>query len=65
MKKKLLQFIFLFTIVILNQGCTKQTCLEKDVHNGLYNALTCDYQSRVIQLKKTIINNSSFLAMTD
>ena len=40
--------------LLLFSACQKKPCLKKDAYNGIYNALTCDYQSRIQNLEKDI-----------
>ena len=35
-------------------SCQKKPCLDKNAYNGIYNAMTCDYKSRITQLEETL-----------
>ena len=41
----------LLTLVLLLDGCQQRQCLDKDAYNGIYNALTCDYEGRIEELE--------------
>lgn len=46
-------FIIIFIFIA---GCNKKVCPSKDVYNGLYNALTCDYEQRISLLSHNASN---------
>jgi len=51
------KFYFIFTIFLLStlfSGCHQRKCLDKNAYNGLYNALTCDYEGRIQELESNI-----------
>jgi len=53
MKKYLL---ILTTTLLIFEGCNKRACLSQNSYNGIYNALTCNYQSRIDNLEESISN---------
>lgn len=44
----------LITSLLLFSGCHKRECLSNDAYNGLYNALTCNYEERINSLSSNI-----------
>ena len=53
MKQLTIQSTLILSLLFLT-GCHKRECLTNDAYNGLYNALTCDYESRLITLDNRI-----------
>jgi len=52
---KNLLFISILTISILSlNACNKKACLSNNAYNGLYNALTCDYEARISSIHSNI-----------
>lgn len=47
--------IIFFTLLLGFTACSKRVCTEKNIYNGLYNALTCDYE----EYMKVFENNTS------
>jgi len=48
-KNRLLSSIIL---LFLFNGCTNKNCSNVNAYNGLYNALTCDYKTHIVNLKE-------------
>ena len=49
--KNLLLISTLSVSVLFLASCNRKECLSKSAYNGLYNALTCDYQSRINSMR--------------
>ena len=46
---------YILTLSLLYSGCSnKRKCIDKNSHDGLYNALTCDYQANIEKLEFTL-----------
>lgn len=63
-KKSLLLSSFI-TLTLITTGCSNRKCVGPQAHNGLYNALTCDYDANIVELKieldqKTLERNKLF-----
>jgi len=54
--KSFIFYSILVGILFIFQACHKKTCSKEDTYDGLYNALTCDYQKHITTLKKDISN---------
>jgi len=52
---KNLLFISILSISILSlNACNRKECLSNNAYNGLYNALTCDYEARIASINSNI-----------
>jgi hypothetical protein len=64
--RKRTTILYLLMASILSTGCSsKKKCVGENVHKGLFNALTCDYDSNIQELEvslnsKTIERNQLF-----
>jgi len=63
--KKNSTLLYILTLTILSTGCSNKKCTGPNAHDGLYNALTCDYDNniQVLALKldtKTLERNQLF-----
>ena len=41
-------------LTLLLNGCHQRKCLDKNAYNGIYNALTCDYEGQIEELEGNI-----------
>jgi len=48
--------LILTSSILLFNGCNKRECLSKESYNGIYNALTCNYQKQIDKLEESISN---------
>ena len=52
--------LFLSTTLLLSfTACQKRACPQTESYNGLYNALTCDYQSEIFNLEENLSEYNS------
>lgn len=63
--KKNSTLFYVLAISILSSGCSNKKCVEVNAHEGLYNALTCNYDSNIQELEvqinaKMLIRNKLF-----
>lgn len=47
MMKNFIPISILFISTFFLTACNKKVCLSENPYNGLYNALTCDYEARI------------------
>jgi len=47
-------FFSLFIMLITVTACQKRPCQSKEAYNGVYNAMTCDYKTRIEKLENTL-----------
>ena len=49
---------YCLSLSLLVTGCANKKCVGEDKHDGLFNALTCDYESDIIALQSTLDNKT-------
>jgi len=47
-------FIYISTVTLLFHGCAYRECSGEDSHEGIFNALTCNYDEKITKLKEVL-----------